>query len=443
MTGSAKKRVVRGWCPSLLTPMAAGDGLLVRVKPRAATLTAEQAETVAAAAGRYGNGIVDLTNRGHLQVRGLLEAGVDGFAGQMAQAGLAAAHPRAEAIRNVLTDPLGPDDPAAAFDSHRLAHRLSATLESDPAFHELPDKFGLLVDAGVTVPLTGCSADIMVRPDGDSAVVALAGGDCRLSLPVSEVEDSVCRLLAAFLSWMKGQAGSDGSRPAESPSWRMKTMVAARSAREVYDAAALEGELRPAIRPHREAGRPPVGFLPVANAAQGCFAIGAPFGNLEAEMLADLADLARRLADGTIRVTPWKSVILPGVTASDAAGLRKTALEMGLVAEPGDPRSRIVTCAGRPRCHSAEADTRADAAFFAAAVLAGTGLLHISGCAKGCAHPAPAATTLVATPDGYDLVFDGLAGDPPERTNLAREAAAAILAQAEAPIPDAIGPASN
>ena len=443
MTGSAKKRAVRGWCPSLMTPMASGDGLLVRVKPRAATLTAEQAETVAVAAGRYGNGIVDLTNRGHLQVRGLSEAGVDGFAGQMAQVGLAAAHPRAEAVRNVLADPLGRDDPAAAFDSHDLARRLSAALEIDPAFHELPDKFGLLVDAGVTVPLTGCSADIMVRPDGDSAVVALAGGDCRLSLPVSEVEDSVCRLLAAFLSWMKGQAGSDGSRPAESPSWRMKTMVAARSAREIYDAAALEGELRPATRPCREAGRPPAGFLPVANAAQGCFAMAAPFGSLESAALADLATLARDYADGTIRVTPWKSVILWGVSPSNAATLRDAASDLDLIVEPGDPRSRIVTCAGRPRCRSAEADTRADAAFFAAAVLAGTGLLHISGCTKGCAHPAPAATTLVATPDGYDLVFDGLAGDPPERTNLAREAAAAILAQAEAPIPDAIGPASN
>lgn len=443
MTGSAKKRAAKGWCPSLMTPMASGDGLLVRVKPRAATLTAEQAETVAAAAGQYGNGIVDLTNRGHLQVRGLSEAGVDGFAGQMAQAGLAAAHPRAEAIRNLLTDPLGLDDPGAHFDSHSLASRLSAALESDPAFHELPDKFGLLVDAGVTVPLTGCSADIMVRSGNGGAVISLAGGDCRLSVPVERAEDAVCRLLAAFLSWTKEQRRAGGSRPAGSSARRMKAMVSTVGAREIFDAAALAGELRPAAPPHREAGRPPVGFLPVSNAAQGAFAIGAPFGSLEAEMLANLADLARRLADGAIRVTPWKSVILAGVTASDAAVVRKAALEIGLVAEPGDPRSRIVTCTGRPRCPSAEADTRADAAFFAAAVLAGTGLLHISGCAKGCAHPAPAAATLVATPDGYDLVFDGRAGDPPERTNLAREAAAAILAQAEAPIPDAIGPASN
>ena len=242
---------VKGWCPSLLTPMESGDGLLVRVKPRAATLTAEQAETVAAAAARSGNGMIDLTNRGHLQVRGLSEAGVEGFAGQVAQAGLAAAEPRAEAVRNVLTDPLGPDDPAAAFDSHRLARRLSAVLETDPAFRELPDKFGLLVDAGAFLPLAGCTADIMVRPDRSDLSLALAGGDRRLGLPESAVDEAVVRLLAAFLAWKREQG--DGEFPA--PQLRMKAMVAACGASGVFEAAARSGR-RPFAQGRRKGRRP-------------------------------------------------------------------------------------------------------------------------------------------------------------------------------------------
>ena len=167
----------RGDCPSLLAPTLSGDGLLVRVKPRAATLTADQAARVAAGAGRYGNGIVELTNRGHLQLRGLADAGVEGFAGEMARIGLAAAEPGAEAVRNVLADPLGPDDPRAAFDSHRLAHRLSAMLEGDPALHALPHKFGLLVDAGTALPLAGWRADIMLRAAGTGIAISLDGGD--------------------------------------------------------------------------------------------------------------------------------------------------------------------------------------------------------------------------------------------------------------------------
>ena len=430
---------VKGRCPSLLTPMESGDGLLVRVKPRAAKLTAEQAETVAAAAARSGNGMIDLTNRGHLQVRGLSGAGVEGFAGQVAQVGLAAADPRAEAVRNVLADPLGPDDPAAAFDSHRLARRLSAVLETDPAFRELPDKFGLLVDAGVSLPLAGCTADIMVRPDRSGPSLALAGGDRRLGLPESAVDEAVVRLLAAFLAWKREQG--DGEFPP--PQLRMKAMVAACGAVGVFDAAGLSGPQRAETGRTTAAQRPSPGFVPMANGSQGCFMLAAPFGSLEAGALAALAALSRRYADGTIRVTPWKAVVLWGVSPSEAACVREAASDIGLVAAPDDPRSRIVACAGQPRCANAHADTRADAAFLAGAGLAGTGVLHVSGCAKGCAHPGPAAATLVAAPGGYALVRDGRPGDPPVHTGLTRDTAARILSNPKAAVPGSTGSASD
>ncbi len=423
---------VKGRCPSLLTPMESGDGLLVRIKPRAATLTAVQAATLAAAAGRFGNGMIEPTNRGHLQVRGLTDSTVDGFAEAIAGIGLAAAGPQAEAVRNVLADPLGPDDPAARFDSHALAHRLSAVLETDPAFHDLPDKFGLLVDAGVALPLAGRTADIMVRADGEGLFIALAGGDCRLSLPESgleesELEEAVRRLLAAFLAWRKGQ-GSAAASPAPK---RMRAMVAACGARAVFDAAGLNGARAVESVPEPAADRPPAGFVAVAGAAQGCFAAAAPFGSMEAGDLAELADLSRRFADGTIRVTPWKSLILWGVLPANAAAVGAAVSDIGLVAAADDVRSRIVACAGRPRCAGGHADTRADAAYLTAAGLPGTGLLHLSGCAKGCAHPAPAGATLVAGPGGYGLVRNGRAGDAPERTGLTPEAVARILAAAK------------
>ena len=420
---------VKGRCPSLMTPMESGDGLLVRVKPRAATLTAGQAEAVAAAAGRFGNGMIEPTNRGHLQVRGLSAGTVDGFAAAMAAIGLAAADAGAEVVRNVLADPLGPDDAAARFDSHALARRLSAVLETDPAFHDLPDKFGLLVDAGVALPLAGRTADIMVRADGEGLFIALAGGDCRLSLPESGVEAAVRRLLTAFLVWRKGQ----GSAAAPSAPKRMRAMVAACGARAVFDAAGLNGARPVEAGPETAADRPPAGFVAVPNAAQGCFVIAAPFGSMEADHLATLAKLSRRFADGTIRVTPWKSLVLWGVSPADAAGVGAAVSDIGLVAGPDDPRSRIVACAGRPRCAGGHADTRADAAYLAAAGLAGPGLLHLSGCAKGCAHPAPAGATLVAGPGGYGLVRNGRAGDALERTGLTREAAAQALAAAFPP----------
>ena len=404
-------------CPSLLAPMPSGDGLLVRVKPRAATLTASQAEDVAAGTGRYGNGILELTNRGHLQLRGFAHDGIKGFADRMARAGLAAAHPRAEAVRNVLVDPLGPDDPAARFDSHRLAHRLSALLEGDPALQGLPDKFGLLVDSGRALSLAGCTADIMLRSADANLAITLDGGDSRLCLPEDEAVDALRRLLAVFLAWTR----QDG-RTAGTP--RMRAMVAALGVGDVYQAAGLHGAKR--MRRETAASRPAAGFTPLAG--RGFFLLGAPFGALDAAALAALAGMARRFADGTIRVTPWKAVALSGVARSNARALAEAAEEAGLVTRPDDARQRIVTCAGRPRCASAHADTRADSARLAAMDRAAEGLLHVSGCAKGCAHPGVAPATLVATADGYDLVRGGRAADAPERRGLTLAQAAGAAA---------------
>ena len=73
MTAAAPREQsrIRGWCPGALRPMESGDGLLVRVRPRAGRLATGDVIAIAAAAERYGNGLIDLTRRANLQLRGL------------------------------------------------------------------------------------------------------------------------------------------------------------------------------------------------------------------------------------------------------------------------------------------------------------------------------------------------------------------------------------
>ena len=65
---------IKGWCPGVLSPMLSGDGLLVRVRPHAGRLMPGQAAGIAALADRYGNGVLDLTTRANLQLRGVSPA---------------------------------------------------------------------------------------------------------------------------------------------------------------------------------------------------------------------------------------------------------------------------------------------------------------------------------------------------------------------------------
>ena len=95
--------MIRGWCPTVHRPMPTGDGLLVRVKPFGGRLPAAAVLALAGAAEAYGNGAVELTGRGNIQVRGLHDPAA--FARAVVSAGLADADPVREARRNVVAVP--------------------------------------------------------------------------------------------------------------------------------------------------------------------------------------------------------------------------------------------------------------------------------------------------------------------------------------------------
>ena len=132
--------MIRGWCPTVHAPMLSGDGLLVRVKPFGGRLSAPALAALAEAAACYGNGIIELTSRGNLQIRGM-HAPAD-FAAAMVAAGLADPDPAREARRNVTALP-GSDD--------ALVAEAEAVLSETPG---LPAKFGVSVD-GSTIFVAG------------------------------------------------------------------------------------------------------------------------------------------------------------------------------------------------------------------------------------------------------------------------------------------------
>ena len=61
----------KGWCPTLTKPMESGDGLLVRIHLPQGNIDSITARAVAALSTQYGNGQIDLTSRGNLQIRGV------------------------------------------------------------------------------------------------------------------------------------------------------------------------------------------------------------------------------------------------------------------------------------------------------------------------------------------------------------------------------------
>jgi precorrin-3B synthase len=140
-------------------------------------------------------------------------------------------------------------------------------------------------------------------------------------------------------------------------------------------------------------------FTPVPGLCTAGALVGLAFGQLQSELLASLAGLSPGL-----RLTPWRMLLVEGLRAMPECE--------GLVARADDPLLRVVACTGAPLCPQGLAETRSLAAALAPHIPTDI-RLHVSGCTKGCAHPATAAITLVGTDDGFDLVRNGSARDVP------------------------------
>ena len=350
---------VQGWCPGALRPMPSGDGLVVRVRPHGSRLTVEQALALAGLAEAQGNGLIDLGTRAHVQLRGMREESLPQVHAALSALDLLDPDAGTEARRNILTTPCwdGPETPA-------LVAALEAALSDGPT---LPPKFGFAVDSGAEAVLGAASADIRIERGRQGLILradGMASGE-----PVSPAEAP--ERAVALARWFAAHSGGHT---------RMARLIAS-------------GTLPPLSAAEHPLQGPP---LPPGDTPFGaCFAL--PFGQMTAATL-------RALRVAPLRLTPWRSVVV-----EDTHGL---PCPPGLIADPADPLLRVAACTGAPGCASASVETRALARRLAPLVPPGC-TLHVSGCAKGCAHPGPAEATLTGRDGRFDLILNGSAGATP------------------------------
>lgn len=359
---------VSGWCPTAWRPMMAGDGLLVRVRPRLARMTGEQVVGLCEAAGRFGNGLIDMTNRANLQIRGVSDNSLPTLLDRLVALDLVDADPVMEMRRNILIAP----DWRQGDESAQVANGLMARLAALPI---LPAKVGFAVDAGIAPILRADPADFRIER-GESGCLILRADGRELGVPVAvnEAADAMVALAHWFVDTGGAEAGRMARHTAPLPAW-------------------AQGHDRPA--PTRAA-------IPPGQHELG-HAYGVPFGSMEASALAALmTDSGAQVT----RITPWRTLLLEGVLPVDAKGF---------VTDASDPAMRVDACPGAPACPQATVETRALAMRLAPHVM---GRLHVSGCAKGCAHAGPADVTLTGRNGLFDVVFDARAGDPPVRSSL-------------------------
>ncbi len=401
---------LRGWCPGALRPMQSGDGLIVRLKLTGGIVNVPLAERIARWSSQWGNGQIDLSSRSNLQLRGLSLQHLSALHDALAEAELLDDSETGEATRNVVSSPLAGLDPVAVLDIRPIAKSLERHLANHASLHTLPDKFGFAIDDGGLLGLAAIPADVLFMAcqtiAGPAFTINLAGaprnclGPCRPEM-VAEVATALARV---FLRLRTNSIS------------RMRDLVATLGAETIAREAGLALSPVPHID-RRALPSAPLGVHLLG--AAGFLGVGLPFGRITARDFAELASSAASMGAHDLRLTPWRAILIPVPSVGRARMLSAKLDRRSFILDPEDPRRRIAACPGAPSCERATTRVRDDAAQLAATFAGASGsdtVIHISGCAKGCAHPRAAAVTLVGREGRYDLMRNDVAsGSPAER----------------------------
>jgi len=314
----------------------------------------------------YGNGILQLTSRAGVQLRGLPDPLPTAFLDAVVTTGVlpSVSHER---VRNIVASPLTGLSGGRA-DVSPLTAALDAGLVAEAALAELPGRFLFVLDdgRGDVVDLTFDLGYQAGGPDGGYVLV----GSPERGLPV-QTADVVPTLLQLALAFAAARADTGAWHVAELPAW--------------VDSLGLEP-----VQPVRGLAATPLGRIDTVAS------VSVPLARLTLEQARLVEEM---VSGGPVVITPWRGLVLP-----DSADRLDELAAAGFVVDDETAWAQVSACVGAPFCARARIDTTE----IAEALVATGGPLprtHVSGCERRCGAPTGSHRDLVAP-----TLIDALAG---------------------------------
>jgi ferredoxin-nitrite reductase len=362
---------------------------------------------VADLAERYGGGYAHVTTRANLQVREIEAKNAVAMIEAIQDLGLCSRGAGADNIRNVTGSPTAGIDPQELIDTRPYAREWHFHILNERALYGLPRKFNVGFDGGGIIPVledtndigfqavevkAGCevapgvwfrlllggitghkdfarATGVVVKPDDATKVadavvrVFIDHGDrtdrtkARLKYVIDRLGlDKVLSLVEDKLDRKLDRVGGDALAP-----------------RAPFDRAAHIGV-------HAQK-------LPERN----WIGVVLPVGKMSADQMRGLAQLARDLGDGDIRLTVWQNLIISGVRSRDVAAAQARIEALGLSISATSIRAGLVACTGNVGCKFAASDTKRHAEEIARWCESRVALdspvnIHLTGCHHSCAQ---------------------------------------------------------
>ncbi|MQY17236.1 precorrin-3B synthase [Nocardia macrotermitis] len=386
-------------CPGVLRLHQAADGPLARIRLPGGRLRPDQLLTLAEAARDLGDGRIELTSRGNVQLRRIGDA--EELAARLGAADLLPSRTH-ERVRNIVASPLSGRFGGVA-DIRELIPRLDDALRAAPDLAELPGRVLFTLDDG-RGDVSGLGGDLGIHAVSAQDYALLLGGrDSGVRVPdVRAVE--VLLAAAHEFQHLRGEQ------------WRLHEIPDGPA--RIVAALGLEPttELLEPFAPQDI----PIGWFDQDD-GQVSLGAGVRLGALPARTAEFLA-----AADRPIVVTPWRSLALSDLDEWAAEQVVRVLAPMGLIFDAASPWLLVTACAGQPGCAKSRTDVRADVADavtegrispdgtpqpkqgLSTAEITVPGRQHWSGCDRRCGRPRGHVTDVVAAPDGYRITPPGV-----------------------------------
>jgi ferredoxin-nitrite reductase len=362
---------------------------------------------VADLAERYGGGYAHVTTRANLQVREIEAKNAVATIEAIQDLGLCSRGSGADNIRNVTGSPTAGIDPQELIDTRPFAREWHFHILNERALYGLPRKFNVGFDGGGIIPVLEDTNDIGFQAVAVKDGFAVAPGVWfRLLIggitghkdfaretgilvrpaDATKVADAIVRVFIdhgdrtdrtkARLKYVIDRLGLDKVLAlVEEKLGRKLDRVGtdALSPRPPFDRAAHIG-----VHAQKEPDRHWIG-------------VALAVGKLTAGQMRGLADVARDLGDGDIRLTVWQNLIISGVPSERIAEAETRIAALGLSTSANSIRAGLVACTGNVGCKFAASDTKRHAEEIAAwcesrVALDGPVNIHLTGCHHSCAQ---------------------------------------------------------
>lgn len=424
------------------------DSFMVRLRIPGAVLTTHQLRGLAKLAAECGPGRADITTRANLQIRELKPRDIIRVLTSIQALGLSTRGSGADNIRNITASPITGIDPAELIDVAPLAEAMGHYILNSRDLYGLPRKFNIAFDNGGTISVLADTNDIgfvAVRvsegksvPPGIYFRVLLCGitghkqfaQDCGVLLQPDQTVAVGAAITRVF--------NENGDRTDRKKA-RLKYLVdrwgvqkflkevEKRLAFPLIHLAAEDCEPRAAIN---RAGH--IGVHPQKRPGLSYIGVSVPVGQLPAEQMLAIAEIAGRFGNGEIRLTVWQNLVIPNIAAQQLEAAKAALLAAGLSFKAGTVMSGTVACTGNQGCRYAAADTKTHAVALANMLDRAFNILqpinmHVTGCAHSCAQHYVGDIGFmgvkVGGEEGYQVV---LGGGSDRDQGLARELIPAI-----------------